>query len=277
MRFGVLVPQFTDRWEDVVGVARRIEGCGYDEVWVCDHLQGVPDRSLPVLEGWATLSVLAGACKRLALGTLVLNAGFRPPEILAHAVRTLAPLVHGRLILGLGAGWNVAEHRALGFSFPSLPERMGRLEEAVDAVRRAAEGVPVLVGGASSAVMNLAARKADLWNPPADRLDDLPDLIPRLGRSLEETGRRCEIVVRSGVVIAATSAEADCRVARRRSPLALAGLGELGLVGSGERIAERVRRLGALGVRRLVLRFAPGDLRGDALERFGEEVVARFR
>src|ERR1019366_563106 len=105
IRFGVIPSLFGSSWQEVRDAARRAESAGFDEVWVSDHLQGVPDPASPVLEGWTTLAALAGATERIGLGSLVLAAGFRPPRVLAKAAQTLAEIAGPRLLLGLGAGW----------------------------------------------------------------------------------------------------------------------------------------------------------------------------
>ena len=121
-------------------------------------------------------ATLAGATERIGLGTLVLSATFREPGVLARSVETLVDAAGPRLVLGLGAGWLASEHEAFGLPFPPHAERIERLERTLDAVRGQAPDVPLLVGGASGRVLDLAVRKADLWNAPGDRLDELPAL-----------------------------------------------------------------------------------------------------
>lgn len=229
------------------------------------------------MEGWTTLAALAGATERIGLGTLVLSATFRPPRVLAKAVQTLASISGPRLLLGLGAGWLEAEHRAFDLDFPPLAERVARLEQTVDAVRELAPDVPLLLGGAGTRTLDLAARKADYWNAPGDRLDDLPELVERFDERRRAAGRDVGIVSRVGVLLAESVEEAEARLARRTSPWARIGLGPLGLVGDADEIAHRIDRHRALGVERIVLGFSKRDLDAGALERFADSVVARSR
>lgn len=277
VRFGVILPLFATSWREVRDAARRAEAVGYDDIWVSDHLLGIPDPRTPVLEGWTTLAALAGATERIGLGTLVLSATFRPPRVLAKAVQTLASISGPRLLLGLGAGWIEAEHRAFGLDFPPLAERVARLDQTVDAVRELAPEVPLLLGGAGRRILDLAARKADYWNAPGDRLDDLPELVARFDERRRATGRDVGIVSRVGVLLAASVPEAEARLARRASPWARIGLGPLGLVGDADEIVRRVERHRALGVSGLVLGISRRDIAEHVLERFADSVIARSR
>jgi alkanesulfonate monooxygenase SsuD/methylene tetrahydromethanopterin reductase-like flavin-dependent oxidoreductase (luciferase family) len=276
-QFGVLLPAFDSSWGEVREVARRAEAAGYDDVWLPDHLLGIPDPDTPVLEAWTTLSALACATERVGLGTLVLSATFRHPRVLAKAAATLDAMAPGRLTLGLGAGWLREEHEAFGLPFPPHADRIARLADTVDAVRALAPGVTVLVGGASAAAQRLAARRADLWNAPADRLDELPELAAAFRRRREKAGRDVGIVARVGVLLGEAPGEAEARLARRSSPWARVGLGRLGFVGDPATVLARIGEHRGMGVERFVLGFSPRDSRGEALEAFAERVVAPAR
>lgn len=230
--------------------ARRAEEAGYDDVWVCDHLEGIPRPEVPVHEGWTILAAVAAVTGRIGLGTLVLATMFRAPRVLAKAAATLAEVAPGRLTLGLGAGWNRDEHAAFAVPYPPYVERVARLEETVDALRELAPGVPVLLGGAGDLLIDLAARKGDLWNAPTARLPALPALAARLRRKAAQAGRRVEVVARLGS-------------------------GPYGFVGDDADVLAQVEWCRSLGVERLVLRFHPRD--AQALERFAAGPLARWR
>lgn len=246
-------------------------------MWLPDHLLGIPDPGTAVLEAWTTLSALAEATGRVGLGTLVVSATFRPPRVLAKAVATLDEMAPGRLTLGLGAGWLRAEHEAFGLPFPPHRERVARLVETIEAVRELAPAVPVLVGGASATLMDVAARHADLWNAPADRLDELPELAAAFGEHAARAGRAVGLVARVGVLLGDAPGEAEARLARRSNPWTRIGLGPLGLVGDPPTILGRIAQHRRLGVRRFVLGFSQRDALGGALETFAERVVAPAR
>src|SRR6185437_10285782 len=107
---------------------------GFASIWVMDHffqiaMMGAPEE--PMLESYSTLSYLAGATKRVKLGTMVTGVVYRHPGILVKTVTTLDVLSGGRAYLGIGAAWNEQEARGLGIPFPPLKERFERLEEAL--------------------------------------------------------------------------------------------------------------------------------------------------
>jgi alkanesulfonate monooxygenase SsuD/methylene tetrahydromethanopterin reductase-like flavin-dependent oxidoreductase (luciferase family) len=89
-----------------------------------------------MLEGWTIISMLAGITTKIKLGTLVTGIIYRYPSVLAKVAATLDVLSKGRLFMGIGAGWNEQESLAYGISFPSIQERMLRLEEAIQIIRK---------------------------------------------------------------------------------------------------------------------------------------------
>ncbi|HYG81325.1 MAG TPA: LLM class flavin-dependent oxidoreductase, partial [Pyrinomonadaceae bacterium] len=117
-------------WEDWLALAKSCEAHGVPALFRSDHylnLGGVAERGS--LDAWATISALAAVTTTLRLGTLVSPATFRHPSELAKVVATADHVSGGRVELGLGAGWHEREHRAFGFTFPPLRERMDRLAE----------------------------------------------------------------------------------------------------------------------------------------------------
>ncbi len=115
-------------------MARRAEAIGLDSIWVGDHLlyrgDGLPARG--PWEAWSTLAALAAVTERVKLGPLVASTSFHNPAMLAKKAATIEEISGGRLILGLGAGWNEREYRAYGFSFD---RRVSRFEEAFSIIR----------------------------------------------------------------------------------------------------------------------------------------------
>lgn len=114
---------------------------GFDSFWVMDHfhqLQMVGMPSEAMLEGWTTISSLIGVTNKIKLGTLVSGIIYRHPSILAKIGATLDVLSNGRLFMGIGAGWNEEESLAYGIAstFPSVQERLDRLEEAIQIIRK---------------------------------------------------------------------------------------------------------------------------------------------
>ncbi len=156
---------------------------GLDAFFVGDHPAYAP-------EPWLHLAALAGRTERVRLGSVVLCAGYRPPVLTARLAADLDNLSGGRLILGLGIGWNAAEFAQLGLPFPPVPERQAALAEAVAIIRgvwgaepfafrgrhHATEnerilpppaqpgGPPLLLAGAGERALRLVAEHADASN-----------------------------------------------------------------------------------------------------------------
>jgi len=144
-RLGLQIPNFTfpgvadaDLFETVAGIATTAEAHGFDSVWVMDHLyqiEMVGPKEHPMLEAYTLLSALAARTRRVGLGTMVTGVTYRNPALLAKIVTTLDVISSGRAILGIGAAWNDDEHAGYGFDFPTVKERMDRLEEALQIIR----------------------------------------------------------------------------------------------------------------------------------------------
>ncbi len=117
-------------WPEYLDLARRAESAGYDSIWVGDHLvYDLPDGSTRgPYEAWTTLAAIAAATTRVEIGPLVASASFHAPAMLAKQAATVDAISEGRLILGIGAGWNRREFDAFGF--PS-DRRVSRGEEAL--------------------------------------------------------------------------------------------------------------------------------------------------
>jgi alkanesulfonate monooxygenase SsuD/methylene tetrahydromethanopterin reductase-like flavin-dependent oxidoreductase (luciferase family) len=117
-------------WPEYLDLARRAESAGYDSVWVGDHLvYDLPDGSTRgPYEAWTTLAAIAAATERVEIGPLVASTGFHAPAMLAKQAATVDAISQGRLILGLGAGWNRREFDAFGFPYD---RRVSRFAEAL--------------------------------------------------------------------------------------------------------------------------------------------------
>ncbi len=124
-------------WDQWVALALAAEEAGLDALFRSDHyLSFSKPRERVVLDAWATLAGLAAVTQRIRLGTLVSPATFRHPSNLAKAVVTADHISNGRVELGLGAGWNEAEHRAYGFPFPPTAVRMEMFAEQAEIIHR---------------------------------------------------------------------------------------------------------------------------------------------
>jgi alkanesulfonate monooxygenase SsuD/methylene tetrahydromethanopterin reductase-like flavin-dependent oxidoreductase (luciferase family) len=117
-------------WPEYLDLARRAEAAGYDSIWVGDHLiYDLPDGATRgPYEAWTTLAAIAAVTERVEIGPLVASTSFHAPAMLAKQAATVDAISQGRLIVGLGAGWNRREYDAFGFPYD---RRVSRFEEAL--------------------------------------------------------------------------------------------------------------------------------------------------
>jgi alkanesulfonate monooxygenase SsuD/methylene tetrahydromethanopterin reductase-like flavin-dependent oxidoreductase (luciferase family) len=183
----------------------------FSTLWICDHFQY--GGSMPWYEGWTSLTYLAAKYPQFKFGNLVLSASYRNPAMLAKMASTFQYLSGGRLILGIGAGWQKEEYEAYGFDFPSYHERIDRLEEAVQIIKfmwtnspasfrgkyyhikdaycdpKPKEKIPLLIAvGGNSRALGVVARFADMYNE-AGRIYIMKPLVEKLARACSEIGR----------------------------------------------------------------------------------------
>lgn len=170
-------------------IAQQAEEAGFDSLWLYDHMlyRGEDHPTIGIWECWTFLSALADATHRAEIGTLVVCNSFRNPALLAKMALTLDEVSGGRLILGLGAGWNKPEFDTFGWPFD---HRVSRFEEALKIIRPLIKegrvdfegkyyqahnceirplgprkaGPPIMIGSFGKRMLGLTARYADLWN-----------------------------------------------------------------------------------------------------------------
>ena len=165
MKVGVQLPEVERevRWPELAAMARAAEECGFDSIWVGDHLlyrgDGRPERG--PWDCWTMLAGLAGVTERVELGPLVACTAFHPPGILARQAAAVDELSGGRLVAAFGAGWNREEFGAFGLPFD---QHVSRFEEAFTIVRRLLAGERVTFAGRFHSVED-----ALLLPPPARR------------------------------------------------------------------------------------------------------------
>ena len=148
MKFGLQHPNYSFDYrnhdssqivDSLKNLATRAETLGFDSFWVMDHFHQIPivgKQGEPMLESWTTISALAGITSKIKLGTMMTGIIYRHPSILAKIGATLDVLSKGRLFMGIGAAWNEEESSAYGIAFPSVKERLLRLEEAIQIIRK---------------------------------------------------------------------------------------------------------------------------------------------
>lgn len=241
-------------------MARAAEECGFDSIWVGDHLlYEEPERG--PWEAWTLLSALAAVTSHVRLGPLVACAGFHPPGLLAKMAATIDEVSGGRFVLGLGAGWNAREFAA--FEIP-YDRRVSRFEEAFAIVRglldgervsvsgqfhsaddvvllpRPARRVPLMIGSNGPRMLSIALPHADWWNTwyrdYGNTAEGFAALNAQISEAAERAGRDPAEIQRSAcahVVLDRSNAERPLEVPPIESDFA-ARVRELGEAGADE-------------------------------------------
>jgi alkanesulfonate monooxygenase SsuD/methylene tetrahydromethanopterin reductase-like flavin-dependent oxidoreductase (luciferase family) len=218
----------TASWADLFAFAERAEALGFDSLWVPDHLLiRWQEQTRGIWECWSLLAALAAVTHRVELGSLVACTAFRSPALLAKMADTIDEISGGRLIVGLGAGWDGPEDRA--FDMKS-DHRADRFEEALQIIvpllrtgrvdftgkyyqaqgcelrprGPRTDGPPILIGAKGPRMLGLAATYADLWNAegPVRRPEEISSrraagdaACAEIGRDPATLGRSASVVV----------------------------------------------------------------------------------
>lgn len=138
LRFGIKTAPLHATHEGLVDVWRAADALPiFEHAWVNDHFMSLGDHPAePCLESWTLLAALAAQTQRLRVGVMVTGNTYRHPAVLAKMATTVDIIAHGRLNFGMGTGWSEREHRAYGIPLPSPGERIRRLGEACELIRR---------------------------------------------------------------------------------------------------------------------------------------------
>jgi alkanesulfonate monooxygenase SsuD/methylene tetrahydromethanopterin reductase-like flavin-dependent oxidoreductase (luciferase family) len=273
-------------WEQWVGLAEACEQHGIETLFRSDHYLSQGDGGKrAALDAWTTLAGLAAVTTRLRLGTLVSPVTFRHPAVLAKSAVTVDHISGGRVEVGMGAGWMEPEHRAYGFPFPELPERLQLLAEHLETVRgQWTDGPaqpqpvqkphpPLIVGGAAGrGTTEPAARFADEYNTLLAGAEECARRRRRLDQACERVGRdpaTMRFSLMTGCLVGADETELQARAQRlleRRGeeggdPGALvARYRERGVAGTPDEVVERLQELEQAGrVERVMLQHLQHD------------------
>src|SRR5215213_10332987 len=319
MQFGLQHPNFNFDYDgrdasqiidSLKKLATKAENLSFDSFWVMDHfhqISVVGKQDEPMLEGWTTLSVLAGITSKIKLGTLVTGVIYRHPSILAKIAATLDVLSKGRLFMGIGASYFEDESTAYGIPFyPSNQERLLRLEEGIQIIRKmwteepsaSFEGKyyqirnaycnpkpiqkpspPILVGGSGERkTLKIVAKYADACNLFGSiqtikrKLDVLKEHCKRVGRDYDSI-----LKTKLDLVVIDDSEE----LARKRTQQFYKGIPEqqirdreFATYGTAKDVSRQIELLEEAGIQYLIMHFEPSrEL--EALDTFANNILKR--
>ncbi|MBO0731794.1 MAG: TIGR03560 family F420-dependent LLM class oxidoreductase [Acidimicrobiaceae bacterium] len=304
MRFSIW-PSSAWTWEEIRDLALHCEATGWDRVYFADHfMPNSPSDATPVdgntVECWSVLSGLAATVPRLGIAPLVTSVTYRHPAVLANIAAAVDNMSGGRLVLGVGAGWQLNEHAAYGIDLGSITERLDRFEEACRVVlsllrenrtsfdgtyyhladapnqpRPVQERVPLLIGGRGERrTMRIAAALADEWNTWTTP-EVLAHKVDVLHRHCEDLGRDpSDVAVSTQAPLFLSTDETWLERIRQRD------MARESVVGTPDAMTEIMAAYTAAGADEFIV---TGPTLGDRVRRvetcdlFIEEVAPAFR
>src|ERR1035437_5444433 len=295
MRFALMTePQQGLTYAEQIDLARLAERLGFEAFFRSDHYRSFPgpaDR--PTTDAWTVLAGIARETTTIRIGTLVSPVTFRHPGSFAKVVTTVDEMSGGRVEVGVGAGWNDAEHSQLGLDFPEITRRADLLEDELAILHGLWEEPdgwsftgkqvsvtsasfnpkpiqrphpPIIVGGEGSPrSLRLAARYADEYNMSSAGPEQCIDAFTRLDAECRKIGRDPAAVrhsVMGGLLVGADEAEFQRRV---QDQLAMVGAADSDattwleerrprwICGTPDQARAMVVRFAAAGAERLML------------------------
>lgn len=302
MRFSIW-PNLAQPWDDVLTIARHADATGWDGVFVADHFMGdggsFGPAETPTLEATAALAGLALATDRVRLGTLVLGSTYRHPAVVANWAATVDHVSRGRLLLGVGAGWQENEHHQYGIDLLSPGDRLSRFEETCQALtgllrspttdldgrhitlrqailepKPVQEPLPLLIGGKGDRMLGIVARYADMWN--------MWGLAPTIAERSAVLDRRCEAIERDPATVE-RSAQALVHLTDDRAKaeaFVQAAGGRAAIAGTTGDVAEAVAAWQECGLAEVIVpdfTLGRGTSTLEAMDAIIEEVAPSFR
>jgi F420-dependent oxidoreductase-like protein len=291
-------------WDEILELTQHCEATGWDGVYFADHFMPNADDATPLdgdtLECWSILSALAAVVPRLRLAPLVTSVTYRHPAVLANIATAVDHVSHGRLLLGIGAGWQENEHAAYGLELGTVKERLDRFEEAcqvltsllrekrttfvgdhyriTDAPNQPAPvqaKLPLLIGGGGEKrTMRIAAKYADEWNAWT-----MPDVLAHkvgvLRAHCDDLGRDPdEIAVSTQALLFISTDEAWLKDKRGGD------LGRAAIVGTPSEVVDIVGQYRDAGADELIIPdFTLGSMarRRETCDLFITEVASHLR
>jgi probable F420-dependent oxidoreductase len=210
IKVGVQIGQQRCTYDEYAEAVRQAEAMGVDSIWNWDHffpMYGEGEGNH--YEGWTLLSAIATLTEKVEIGTLVTCNSYRNPALLMHMANTVDHISHGRLILGMGAGWFQRDYDEFGYEYGTAGSRLRDLRDSLPIVKErmtkeipapVRNTIPIMIGGGGEKVtLKLTAQYADLWNgfgPPEKwvrKSGILDDWCAEVGRDPNEIERTVTI------------------------------------------------------------------------------------
>jgi F420-dependent oxidoreductase-like protein len=298
MRFSFW-PNPSQAFDDVVALAEHVEKTGWDGIWYADHfMPNAEDTSAPWPEAWITLAAIGARVPRLRVGTLVTGNTYRHPAVLAKMAATLDHITGGRVVLGLGSGWQENEHKQYGIPFYTIPERLKRLDEACQVIKSlfsepksnftgtyyqledaslepkpVQTPLPLLIGGGGEQVtLKVTAKHADEWNVWGT-VETLRHKMAILDKHCADVGRDPKTIKRTAVALLFMSEDATFLERMRNADMQQAAI-----IGTPDEVKQTVADYEAAGVDELIVpdfTLGPKDQKIATLDTFITHVAGR--
>ena len=295
MEFGIFLPvgfggEFgadgdpVEAAERVIQLTQTAEECGFAAAWLPDHLQTIPPSDGHLFESWAMLTALARHTERIRIGPLVTSNSYRNPALQAKIASTVDVLSHGRLTLGIGAGWYQPDYDTFGYEFADAPTRLENLRDGVRTIRQMwahpttapqRPHVPIMIaGGGERVTLKIVAEYADACNVMVS-----PHEAARKFAILREhcatVGRDPNTILRTATtacLIAETDEEAQAALSPAMGAFYQGDFADYLLYGTVDTVKNRLAAYEDAGVQQLIVGFHEAT-DPEAIRRFAKEFV----
>jgi alkanesulfonate monooxygenase SsuD/methylene tetrahydromethanopterin reductase-like flavin-dependent oxidoreductase (luciferase family) len=301
------------RWKMLTA---EIEKLGFAGAYCSDHFVPWEAPIVDSIDVYTALTYLSSQSQHIQMGTLVSPLSFRDPVMVARQASAIAELSGGRMILGIGAGWNEYEHNMFGYHLGDVKTRLDRFEEGLEVIAglirsdapvtfsghffqlrearllpRSTHPVPILIGGRGpKRILPLVARYADIWNLNSSSIELFKEQSVILDALLRQVGRQPAEVKRTVAFAAYCWRDADERQHIEEAVLRIPHFATIprdtlwevirtqfgGVVGSPEQVTEHFSALNAAGVEEIIIQYVTVDT-AEPLYPLAETVLAHFQ
>jgi probable F420-dependent oxidoreductase len=279
---------------EILDLARFVDDAGWYGMWFADHYMPNTgsDEIQPgdVHECWAVLPAIAAVTERIRIGSLVAPTSVHHPAVLANRAASIDHISNGRMVLGVGAGWQINEHKAYGIELEDPGVRVSRFDEAIQIMRSLLGSdrtdfhgdfyditdapsdpkpvqtpLPILVGTGSPRMLRITARHADEWNTWG-----APEMaggaLIKLLTACEQVGRDPATMWKSTQALVFMNADVEFA-----ANIKAGDMGERSIIGSNAQLVEEIGRYAALGFDELIIPdFTLGGTSEERIERYAE-------